>query len=331
MIYRFAAPIVLLLLLLLPALAGWYISTLSKRKAPLRYSNVEALQKADVARSGRIRHIPILLRILAIAALIAALAQPLSGIMEEIILTEGIDIVLVLDLSRSMLAEDMTPNRIEVAKDLAAAFARGRENDRVGLVAFAGDAFTQVPLTVDREVVAKVIEDLEVGMIENGTAVGMGLATAVKRLNSSSTRSKVVVLLTDGRNNQGEIHPMMAARIAEALGIRVYTIGAGSRSRMAPVPIDDPIQGKRYANIRVNVDEATLRDIANMTKGRYFRATDRKSLEQTYSEIDVLETTEIEIEHFAQRSELFQIPLMAGLILIVIEFALSHTWLRRLP
>lgn len=331
-IVRFADPFVLLLLLGAPVLIYIYFAILLKRRAPLRYSNVESLTRADTGRSGRWRHLPFVLRLLAMIALLLALARPQAGVMEEALVTEGIDIMLALDLSRSMLAEDMTPNRIGVAKDVAAAFVRGRENDRIGLVAFAGTAFTQVPLTLDREVVAKVISELEVGMIENGTAVGMGLATAVKRLESSSAESKVVVLLTDGRNNQGQIRPVTAAQIAQTLGVRVYAIGAGSHSQTAPVPLDDPVNGRRrYANIRVDVDEETLRQIADITGGDYFRATDRESLELTYAEIDELETTQIEVQHFKRQRELFHIPLLAGLALFLVELGASNTVLRRLP
>ncbi|KPJ83657.1 MAG: aerotolerance regulator BatA, partial [Gemmatimonas sp. SG8_23] len=273
---------------------------------------------------------PPLLRGLALTALIVALARPQTGISTENVLTEGIDIVMVLDVSSSMLAEDLEPNRLEAVKTVAADFVAGRRNDRIGLVAFAGQAFTQAPLTFDYTVVQSLAEELEVGMIEDGTAVGMGLATAVKRLQASSAESKVVVLLTDGSSNRGEIGPVTAARMAQALGVRVYTIGAGSRGT-ARVPVPDGFGGTRYANMRVEIDEATLQEMADLTGGRYFRATDTESLREIYAEIDELERTEIEVENFTQYGEEFAIPLGVGFLILVTELGLAHTVLRRLP
>ena len=263
-------------------------------------------------------------------ALIVAFARPQTGVTGENVVTEGIDIVLALDISSSMLAEDLTPNRIEAAKAVAADFAAGRGNDRIGLVIFAGKAFTQAPLTLDHSVVVSLIGELEVGMIEDGTAVGMGLATAVKRLQASEAASKVVVLLTDGRNNRGEIDPVTAAQAAQALGVRVYTIGAGSRGT-ARVPITDRFGNRRYVTTRVDVDEPTLRTTAETTGGRYYRATDRESLVAIYQEIDELETTEIEVENFTSYGERFHIPLLLGLALLLAEVVLGRTWLRTLP
>jgi len=237
---------------------------------------------------------------------------------------------MVLDVSSSMLAEDLEPNRLEAVKTVAADFVAGRRNDRIGLVAFAGQAFTQAPLTFDYTVVQSLAEELEVGMIEDGTAVGMGLATAVKRLQASSAESKVVVLLTDGSSNRGEIGPVTAARMAQALGVRVYTIGAGSRGT-ARVPVPDGFGGTRYANMRVEIDEATLQEMADLTGGRYFRATDTESLREIYAEIDELERTEIEVENFTQYGEEFAIPLGVGFLILVTELGLAHTVLRRLP
>jgi Ca-activated chloride channel family protein len=263
-------------------------------------------------------------------ALIFSLARPQTGITSEKILTEGIDIVLVLDISSSMLAEDLEPNRLEAAKVVAADFVTGRRNDRVGLVAFAGEAFTQAPLTLDYSVVTSLVKELDPGMIEDGTAVGMGLATAVKRLQASDAVSRVVVLLTDGRSNRGEIGPVTAARMAEALGVRVYTIGVGSRGT-ARVPVQDPLRGRVYATMRVDIDEETLQEVAEITNGRYFRATDTESLAAIYAEIDELERTEIEVENFTQYSEQFPLVLGFGLLLIIGEVALSQTALRKLP
>lgn len=326
--FRFEDPAVLALLLLLPALF-WLRYGRGRGASAIRYSAV-----ADVVAAGAggrwARLFPPVLRALALAALIVALARPQTGITTENVLTEGIDIVMVLDVSSSMLAEDLQPNRLEAAKTVATDFVAGRRNDRLGLVAFAGQAFTQAPLTFDYGVVQSLIGELDVGMIEDGTAVGMGLATAVKRLQSSSAESRVVVLLTDGRSNRGEIGPVTAAQMAEALGIRVYTIGAGSQGT-APVPVPDGFGGTRYANMRVDIDEPTLREVAERTGGRYFRATDTESLAAIYAEIDELERTEIEVENFTQYSEEFPVPLALGFLLLMGELGLSHTVLRRLP
>ncbi|UCG85588.1 MAG: VWA domain-containing protein, partial [Gemmatimonadota bacterium] len=285
---------------------------------------------SDVRRTGRYRYALLTLRVLALAALIVAFARPQSGVSSENVTSEGIDIVLALDISSSMLAEDLEPNRIEAAKQVAAAFARGRRNDRIGLVAFAAEAFTQAPLTLDHEVVANVIGELEVGMIADGTAIGMGLATAVKRLQESDAESKVIVLLTDGRNNRGEIDPVTAAQIAQTLGVRVYAVGAGTRGT-ARVPVSDPMFGRRYVQMRVDIDEDALREVAELTGGRYYRATDRASLEEIYREIDQLETTEIEIEHFTRYGELFPYPLAFGFVVLMLEMALGNTVLRKIP
>ena len=328
--YEFADPALLWLLLCVPALAWWYFGRRRRRSGSLLYSDLSAVRRADTRRGGRWRYVLPVLRLLALAALVVAFARPRAGVTSENILTEGIDIVLVLDISSSMLAEDLEPNRLQAAKRVAADFVAGRLNDRIGLVVFAGQAFTQVPLTLDYGVVRDLMDELEVGMVEDGTAVGMGLATAVKRLNASAAESKVVVLLTDGRNNRGEIDPLTAAQMAQALGVRVYTIGAGSRGT-ARVPVDDPVLGRRYATVRVDVDEETLAEVASTTGGRYFRATDTESLASIYQEIDELETTEIEVQNFTRYTELFHIPLAAGLLLLLVEAGLANTLLRKLP
>ena len=328
--YRFADPGYLVFLLCVPALAYWYFFRGADRGGTIRYPDVQALRRSDVRRSGRWRHALPVLRLVGLCALIVAFARPQTGVTSQNILTEGIDIVLVLDISSSMLAEDLEPNRIEAAKQVASDFVAGRRNDRIGLVVFAGQPFTQVPLTLDYNVVQDLMSELDVGMVEDGTAVGMGLATAIKRLQASEAESKVVVLLTDGRNNRGEIDPSTAAQMAQALGVKVYTIGAGSRGT-ARVPVDDPVLGRRYATVRVDVDEETLAEMAEATGGRYFRATDTESLERIYGEIDELETTEIEVQNFTRYGELFHFPLTAGLLLLVLEMGLGNTVLRKLP
>lgn len=327
--YRFEDPLALSLLLLLPVLVFWYLRRLSDG-GTLQFSRVKAVNQADGGRSGRLRHIAFTLRTLGLTALILAFARPQTGITDETVTTEGVDIVLALDVSSSMLAEDMQPNRLEAAKEVAAAFVDGRTNDRIGLVIFAGDAYTQAPLTLDYSVVSTLLGELEVGMIVDGTAVGMGLATAVKRLQSSDAASKVVVLLTDGRSNRGEIGPVTAAQMAQALGIRVYTIGAGSLGT-ARIPVNNPGVGTRYAQVRVDVDEPTLQEMAEVTGGRYFRATDRESLEDVWDQIDQLERTEIEVQNFTRYGELFHWPLAAGVLFLTLELGLGHTVLRKLP
>ena len=325
--FRFEDPLVLGLLVALPVLF-WVRAR--RRRPAIRYSAVSDIQAAGVSKARVMAILPPTLRGLALAAFIVALARPQTGITTENVLTEGIDIVMVLDVSSSMLAEDLEPNRLEAAKAVGVDFVAGRRNDRIGLVAFAGQAFTQAPLTFDYAVVQSLFDELDVGMIEDGTAVGMGLATAVKRLQASPAESKVVVLLTDGRSNRGEIGPVTAAQMAQALGIRVYTIGAGSQGT-ARVPVPDPLGGTRYANMRVDIDEATLQEMAELTGGRYFRATDNESLASIYTEIDELERTEIEVENFTQFGEEFPLPLGLGFLLLVAEFGLAQTVLRRLP
>jgi len=329
-ILRFADPMYLLLLPLVPLLVYWYVARGRRQVGSLRYSSIAPIKRADRRRRGRFRHALFGLRAVALTALIVAFARPQTGVTAENVTTEGIDIVLALDLSSSMLAEDLQPNRIEAAKQVAAQFVSGRRNDRIGLVVFAGDAFTQAPLTLDYDVVTTLLDELEVGIIDDGTAIGMGLATAVKRLQGSEADSKVIILLTDGRNNRGEIDPITAAQLAQALDVRIYAIGAGTQGG-ARVPVDDPLFGRRYAQMQVDIDEPTLRETAALTGGRYFRATDTESLQQIYDEIDELETTEIEVEQFTRYGELFHVPLLFGLGALLLEVGLGRTVLRRIP
>jgi Ca-activated chloride channel family protein len=324
--YRFEDPQFLILILPIPVLVFLYVRRRRSRSSAIRYSDVASLKQADVGRSGRSRHLLFVLRIVALTALIVAFSRPQTGVTSETVNAEGIDIVLAIDVSSSMLAEDLEPNRLEAAKAVAAEFVAGRRNDRIGLVVFAGEAFTQAPLTLDYSVVVDLLGQMEVGMIEDGTAVGMGLATAVKRLQASDAASQVVVLLTDGRNNTGEIGPVTAGQMAQALGVRVYTIGAGGQG-MARIPVP----GRGYANVEVDIDEASLQEVAETTGGRYFRATDSEGLGAIYAEIDELETTEIEVQNFTSYEELFNYPLAAGLLLLLIEVGLGQTILRKLP
>jgi len=327
--FRFEDSWVLGLLAVLPVLywVRW------KRFGPspaLRFSAADTVRASGEGVSRWVPRIPGALRVLALVAVIVALARPQTGITSESILTEGIDIVMVMDVSSSMLAEDLEPNRLEAAKVVAADFVSGRRSDRIGLVAFAGSAFTQAPLTMDYGVIQSLLGDLDVGMIDDGTAVGMGLATAVKRLQASGADSRVVILLTDGRSNSGEIGPATAAQMAGALGVRVYTIGVGTQGT-ARVPVNDPNFGRRYVNVRVDIDEPTLTQMAEQTGGRYFRATDNESLAAIYAEIDELETTEAEIENYTQYAERFPLALLAGLLFLTLGAGLSQTVLRKLP
>ena len=330
MIYRFADPFYLLLLGIVPTVIYWYVVRGRRQVGTLKYSSLTLIKRADRRHSGRHLYALVGLRNLALIALIVAFARPQTGVTAENVTTDGIDIVMALDLSTSMLAEDLEPNRIEATKQVATDFVRGRRNDRIGLVVFAGNAFTQAPLTLDYRMVSTVLSELETGIIEDGTAIGMGLATAVKRLQDSDASSKVIVLLTDGRNNRGEIDPLTAAQMAQALGIRIYAIGAGTQG-VARVPVNDPLFGRRYAQMRVDIDETTLQETATLTGGRYFRATDRESLEQIYAEIDELETTELEVEQFTRYGELFHIPLLLGLTLLLMEVCLARTVMRKIP
>jgi Ca-activated chloride channel family protein len=328
--FRFEDPIALALLVAVPALLWHRLRRGARPGGSLSYAAVSDVRAAGAGVSRWAGAVPLGLRVAALALMIAALARPQTGVSSDSVRTEGIDIILVLDVSSSMLAEDLEPNRLDAAKSVAADFVSGRSNDRIGLIAFAGQAFTQAPLTLDYSVVRALVGELQIGMIEDGTAVGMGLATAVKRLQASDAASKVVILLTDGSNNRGEIGPLTAAQLAQALGVRVYTIGAGSQG-MARVPVPDAFGGTRYATMRVEIDEQTLRAMAEQTGGRYFRATDTESLQSIYAEIDELERTEIEVENFTRYGEEFPIPLTLGFLLLAVELGLSQTALRKLP
>jgi len=258
-------------------------------------------------------------------------ARPQQGLRQSEIEARGIDIVLAIDISPSMRAEDFRPrNRLFVAKETAREFVRQRTHDRIGLVAFGGTSFTQSPLTLDHEVLAELLDGLDFGMVEDGTAIGMGLASACNRMRASEAKSKVIILLTDGQNNAGMVDPATAARVAESLGIKVYTIGVGTRGR-APIPIDDPVFGRRLISVEVDIDEATLRKIAELTDGQYFRATDRQELEGIYARIDELERTKVASETFVEYTERFKWLLLPVLGLLILELGLEQTVLRETP
>ncbi|MCG3153533.1 MAG: hypothetical protein DKINENOH_00123 [bacterium] len=327
----FAHPEFLFLLLLLPLLAWWHVRSYQRRTATLRYSNLDLMKSLPQRSRYSSRHLLFGLRWLAIGLVIVALARPQSGQTEEEITTEGIDIVLALDVSSSMLAEDFRPkNRIEAAKLVAEQFITGRSSDRIGMVVFAARSFTQCPLTLDYGILINFLKKVDVGLIDDGTAIGLGMATAVDRLRNSKAKSKVVILLTDGINNAGEIDPLTAARLAQAFNIRFYTIGVGTRGQ-ALYPVQDPIFGKRYVPMPVEIDEAMLTKIAELTKGKYFRATDRQSLEKIFAEIDQLEKTKVEVKQFTRYRELFVHWLALALGLVFIEVVLAGTVFRKIP
>ena len=316
----FANPTYLYLLLLLIPMIGWYVYKLRKSQASLQVSSTEAFEVAG-ATSWKVylRHVPFALRTLAIALLIVVLARPQSTDSWQNSTTEGIDIVMAMDISTSMLAEDLKPNRLEAAKDVAASFINGRQNDNIGLVVFAAESFTQCPLTIDHGVLLNLFKDIQPGIIQDGTAIGLGLANAVSRIKDSQAKSKVIILLTDGVNNTGEIAPV----------IRVYTIGVGTQGE-APYPIPTAF-GIQYQNIPVEIDEQVLKQIASTTGGQYFRATDNASLKEIYSEIDQMEKTKISVQEFSKKQEEYKNWALIVFALLLVEVLLRNTLLRNIP
>lgn len=325
----FLHPWILLLLLLIPALVAWYVLKGNRRYPALRFSMTHVLEQQAPTWKVRLRHMVFALRLLALAFIIIALARPQSSISRRDVTVEGIDIVITLDISSSMLAEDFQPNRLEAAKSIASDFVNERPNDRIGIVAFSGEAFTQCPLTTDKNILTELFRQLKSGMIEDGTAIGDGLATAVNRLRESDAISKVIILLTDGENNRGNIDPLTAGEIAKKMGVRVYTIGVGTHG-MAPYPFKTPF-GTQYQNVEVKIDEKLLQNIANMTGGQYFRATNNSTLREIYSQIDKLEKSRIDVSEFHNRIDEFRPLVIIALILLVIEMLLSLTLFRHQP
>lgn len=326
----FANPIYLYLLLLLIPMIAWYILKLRKSQASLQVSSSQAFD-APEAKSWKVylRHAPFVLRMAAIAFLILVLARPQSTDNWQNTSTEGIDIVMALDISSSMLAQDLKPNRLEAAKDVAASFINGRPNDNIGLVLFAKESFTQCPLTTDHTVLLNLFKDIQSGMIEDGTAIGLGLANAVSRIKDSQAISKVIILLTDGSNNMGEIAPVTAAEIAKTFGIRVYTIAVGTYGE-APYPFQTAF-GVQYQNVKVEIDEPTLKQIAATTGGQYFRATDTSSLKEIYAEIDQMEKTKINVQEFSKKQEEYKNWALIVLALLLLEVLLRKTIVRNIP
>ena len=327
----FAHPYLLLLLLVIPMMAVWYLLRYRKQKPALQFSNISLFK--GVHKTFRQRAYPLLfdLRMVAVGAIVIALARPQSMLSRQEMKVEGIDIVLAMDVSGSMLAEDFKPNRLEAAKKVAADFIDGRKSDRMGLVVFAGEAFTQVPLTIDHNVLLKQLSTLKDGMMKDGTALGDGLATAINRIKDSEAKSKVIILLTDGINNQGAVDPQSAAEIAALYNIRLYTIGVGTQG-LAPYPFRDAFGRKRYQNVPVELDENLLTQMAQSTvDGQYFRATNKKSLQQIFKQIDEMEKSKIDVTQYAQTKDEYMGWLILAAIALLLEILLGLFYFRSTP
>ena len=326
---NFAHPSYLWLFLLLIPAVVWYVFKHKKAEASLQISSTYAFDRTGSSYKKYLRHLLFLLRLLAVSYLIIVLARPQSTDYWSNQSTEGIDIVISLDISSSMLARDFQPDRLEAAKDVASQFISGRPTDNIGLVIFAGESFTLCPMTTDRTSLLNMLKEVSCGMLLDRTAIGDGLATAVSRIKDGPAKSKTVILLTDGTNNAGEITPETAAQIARTFGIRVYTIGVGTMGE-APYPVATPY-GITYQNVPVEIDEATLQKIADITDGKYFRATSKDVLKQIFSEIDKLEKTKLVVKEFSRKEDLFLPWGMAALLLLLAEMLLRHTLLRNIP
>ena len=322
----FANPKLLWALLVIPAAIVWYVLRHKKQEASVRFSDMDGFEKLPKSWKVYARHLLFVLQMLALALLIVAVARPQSTSTSETSNVEGIDIILAQDVSGSMLARDLKPDRLEASKKVAADFVEGRPTDRMGLVVFAGESFTQVPLTTDHGIMLNMLKELKSGMIDDGTAIGDGLATSINRLKDSEAISKVIILLTDGLNNSGSVDPYTAAELAKLYGIRVYTIGVGSYGT-APFPVQTMF-GVQYQQMKVEIDEKLLTTIANNSGGKYFRATSNQKLSEIYDEIDKLERSKIEVTEFRHLHEEFY-PLVAlALALLLLEFILRKTVFR---
>lgn len=321
---EFASPNFIFGLIIIPLLIIWYIFSCNKQQAFLRFSDTSFFDKLPRSWKSYLRHIVFALNIAALSLFIIALARPQSSSKNTKVNVEGIDIVLAMDISSSMLAADLKPDRLEAAKAVASDFVNGRPGDRMGLVVFSGETFTQVPLTTDHGMMLNMLKDMKCGMLEDGTAIGDGLASAVSRLKDSEAISKVVILLTDGDNNAGSIDPVMAAEMAKLFGIRVYTIGAGTRGT-APYPVQTPFGGIQYQQVPVTINDELLQQIANDTGGKYFRAESKEKLQQIYDEIDKMERSKIEVNEFKRLHEEFYPFVIWGIALLVLSFLLKNT------
>jgi Ca-activated chloride channel family protein len=325
---EFANPKLLWLLLLVPLAIIWYVLRHKKQEASVNFSDLKGMVKLPKTWKAYLRHLLFALKMAALALLIVALARPQSSSTNSTSNIEGIDIVMAMDVSGSMLARDLKPDRLTAAKNVASDFVKDRPGDRMGLVIFSGETFTQVPLTTDHGVMLNMLAEMKNGLIDDGTAIGDGLATAISRLKDSEAISKVVILLTDGMNNAGSVDPYTAAEMAKLFGVRVYTIGVGSYGT-APYPVQTPF-GTQMQQMKVEIDEKLLTTIANSTGGKYFRATNNQKLDEIYAEIDKLERSKIEVTEFRRLHEEFY-PLVAlALALLLLEFLLRKTIFRTL-
>lgn len=318
------------MLLLLPLLVLWYWKKQADRRAAMVVSSTSVLEKTRSGWKRKFYHLPFILRLLTLACIILALARPQTRFDEEQVSGEGVDIILCIDVSGSMLAQDFSPNRLEAAKQVAAEFVDSRKTDRVGVVIFSGESFTICPITTDKAVLKSQIYGIQSGLLEDGTAIGSGLATSSDRLRTSKAKSKVVILLTDGENNGGQIPPVTAKEIAKRLGIRVYTIGVGTDG-YAPIPVQADDGSVQMQREKVNIDEKLLTQIANETGGRYFRAQDNESLERIYEEIDQLEKSTIEVSAMRRYTEKFLPLALAAIVFLFLEWLLRLTILRKFP
>lgn len=324
----FAEPLFLYLLIAIPAMIAFYILKQQTVTASLRMPGLQSFAHAGITFRHYLRHILFALRTIAITLLIIVLARPQKTDKFQDVSTEGIDIVLAQDISGSMLARDFKPDRLDASKKIATEFISGRPYDRIGLVVFSGESFTQCPLTTDHAVLINLLREIQSGMIEDGTAIGIGLATAVNRIKDSKAKSKVIILLTDGVNNRGEIAPVTAAGLAKTFGIRVYTIGVGTQG-MAPYPVQTPY-GIQYQDMPVEIDEAILREISQNTGGKYFRATDNDKLLQVYKEIDKLEKSKIDVRQFTRKEEKFLFPAILAFCMLILEITARNTIFKNL-
>jgi Ca-activated chloride channel homolog len=326
----FAYPWCFWLLLLIPLMIYWYVKQGRRQQGALQVSSIQGLKGLPVSWKARLRPTLLVLRLLAYAALVTALARPQTSNTSENIDSEGIDIVLGIDISGSMLAEDLQPNRLEAAKKVAADFVEKRISDRIGLVIFSGESFTQCPITTDHAVLINQIMQIKSGMLQDGTAIGMGLATSVDRLRSSKAKSKVIILLTDGVNNTGLVDPLTALEIAKAFKIRVYTIGVGTYGK-APFPMTMPDGSIQMQMQDVQIDEPLMKKISSETGGKYFRATNTTGLAKVYTEIDDLEKTKVEITSYKHYAEHFFPLAILALACLLLEVVLRYTAFRSLP
>ncbi|MCQ2316110.1 MAG: VWA domain-containing protein [Bacteroidales bacterium] len=322
--FEFASPYFLYGLIIIPLLIVWYIFRGRRQSAYIRFADTSFFSRLPRSWRAYCRHMLFVLELSAMTLLFIALARPQSSSTNQKVNVEGIDIVMTIDISSSMLAQDLKPDRLEAAKEVGADFIKGRPDDRIGLVVFASETFTQVPLTTDHGMILNMLKDMRCGMLEDGTAIGDGLASSVSRLKDSEAISKVVILMTDGDNNAGSVDPSTAAEMAKLFGVRVYTIGVGTRGK-APYPVHDQYGRTYFQQMEVNINEPLLQQIADETGGKYFRATSNEKLEQIYAEIDQLERSKIEVNEFKRVHEEFLPFVLWATALLLLAFALRHT------